>query len=98
MFIFNLSLQQGVFPNQPKIAKVTPIFKSGSKELANNYRPISVLPCFSKLFERIIHFRLYPLPNLFAQTRSLFGSKEHALRTRFTYLKILRPTARHRDK
>ena len=59
LFIFNLSVQQGVFPDKLKIAKVTPIFKSGSKESANNYRPISVLPCFSKLFERIIHSRLH---------------------------------------
>lgn len=42
-----------------KIAKVTPIFKSGDKGVISNYRPISVLPCFSKLLERIIYNRLY---------------------------------------
>ena len=42
-----------------KIAKVTPIFKSGKKELLTNCRPISVLSCFSKTVERIMYNRVY---------------------------------------
>ena len=42
-----------------EIAKVTPIFKSGSKVKTTNYRPISVLSPFSILFEKIIYNRLY---------------------------------------
>ena len=42
-------------PNALKIAKVTPIFKTGEKDLIKNYRPISVLPCFSKILERIMY-------------------------------------------
>ena len=38
-----------------KIACVTPIFKRGDKEDLGNYRPISVLPCFSKMFERVMY-------------------------------------------
>ena len=41
-----------------KIARVVPIFKSGDQTLFPNYRPISVLPCFSKLLERIIYNRI----------------------------------------
>ena len=41
--IFNESINLGIFPENMKIAKVTPIFKSGKKELLTNYRPISVL-------------------------------------------------------
>ena len=42
-----------------KIAKVTSIFKPGKKELLTNYRPISVLSCFSKILERIMYNRVY---------------------------------------
>ena len=42
-----------------KIAKVSPIFKNSEKDLLTNYRPISVLPCFSKILERIMYDRLY---------------------------------------
>ena len=42
-----------------KIAKVTPVFKAGKKELVSNYRPISVLPCFSKILEKIMYNRVY---------------------------------------
>ena len=58
-WIFQLSLKKGIVPNKLKIAKVTPIFKSGEKDLLKNYRPISVLPCFSKILERIVYNRLY---------------------------------------
>ena len=47
--IFNLSLQTGIFPNGMKIARVSPIFKKGEEFFFTYYRPISVLPCFSKL-------------------------------------------------
>ena len=42
-----------------KIARVTPIFKKGGNTLVTNYRPISVLPCFSELLERIMYNRRY---------------------------------------
>ena len=57
--VFDLSLKNGIFPEQLKVARVTPIFKSGEKSLLSNYRPISVLPCFSKVLEKIMYNRLY---------------------------------------
>ena len=51
-------LKTGIFPDKLKIAKVSPIFKNGG-DLLTNYRPISVIPCFSKILERIIHERLF---------------------------------------
>jgi hypothetical protein len=50
--IFNLSFESGIVPDQMKLAKVIPIFKSGNKKLFNNYRPISILPAYSKLLEK----------------------------------------------
>ena len=52
--ILNLSIQEGIYPEMLKKAKVTPIFKKGDKSDPNNYRTISVLPIISSIFERHI--------------------------------------------
>ena len=57
--LFNLSFQTGIFPDKLKIAKVTPLFKSDDKKSVSNYRPISVLPVFSKILEKLMHKRLF---------------------------------------
>ena len=57
--IFNLSITKGIFPEKLKIARVTPVFKAGENTEVSNYRPISVLPCFSKILEKIMYNRLY---------------------------------------
>ena len=57
--IFNLSPQTEIFRNGMKIARVSPVFKKGEEFFFTNYRPISVLPCFSRLLERIMYNRLY---------------------------------------
>ena len=59
MHISNLSLETVIFPDTFKIAKVTPLFKGGENYELGNYRPISVLPCFSKILEKIMYNRLY---------------------------------------
>ncbi len=57
--IINLSLSTGVVPDDMKMAKVIPLYKAKNKELFTNYRPISLLPTFSKLLEKVVHKRLY---------------------------------------
>ena len=52
-------LNTEIFPDKLKIAKLSPIFKNGKKYLLTNYRPISVVPRFSKILERIMYDRLY---------------------------------------
>lgn len=54
----NRCLEQGIFPTSLKIARVTPVFKAGNKSDPGNYRPISVLPIISKIFERVLYKRL----------------------------------------
>ena len=61
--IYNLSLKQGVFPSEFKIAKVIPLYKNGNKLLVNNYRPVSVLTFFSKILERLMYIRLISFVN-----------------------------------
>jgi hypothetical protein len=56
--IANSILKEGIFPDSLKIAKVIPIFKKGNKLDVNNYRPISILPAFSKILERVILVRI----------------------------------------
>ena len=56
--IFNKCLTAGIFPDTLKIAQVIPIYKKGCKNEFTNYRPISVLSAFSKLFEKLIYKRL----------------------------------------
>ena len=51
--LYNLSLVKSEFPNLLKIARVSPGFKSGKPDIIDNYRPISSLPIFSKIFERL---------------------------------------------
>ena len=70
--IFKSSINNGIFLDSLKIAKVTPIFKSGDSSLLGNYRPISVLPVFSKILERILYNRLY----LFFNDINLLFSKQ----------------------
>ena len=84
--IFNLSIITGIVPEQLKIAKVVPIYKSGEKNKCNNYRPISVLPAFSKILERIIHKRLYN----FLDRYNLLHNSQFGFRNKYSsYMAVL---------
>ena len=56
--LINACIQVGYFPDPLKIARVTPVFKNGDPTQFGNYRPISVLPVVSKIFEKVIQIRL----------------------------------------
>ena len=83
--VIDTSFSQGIFPQQLKLAKVIPIHKSGKKTEVSNYRPISLLSTFSKLYEKAMHARI---SNFLESNNSLFEmqfgfrkgrSCEHAL-------------------
>ncbi len=56
--LINKSLENGRIPNQLKIAKIQPLYKSKETNLLANYRPISILTSFSKVFEKVVYKRL----------------------------------------
>ena len=57
--IINQMIETGVYPEKFKISKITPIYKKNERTNIANYRPISLLPMLSKIFERVIHTQLY---------------------------------------
>jgi hypothetical protein len=61
--IFSASIRTGIFPNEWKASRVTPIFKSGPKSNPSNCRPISIIPAIAKIFEKIISDQLYEYLN-----------------------------------
>ena len=58
-YIYNKSLSTVTFPERLKYALIRPVYKKGDKHLVTNYRPISLLTSFSKIFEKLIFTRLY---------------------------------------
>ena len=64
--IFKSMINEGVFPDDWKKSNVVPIHKKESKNLIKNYRPISLLPIFSKVFERLVFNTLF---NFFLQNK-----------------------------
>ena len=73
----NSALSLGIFPDDLKLAKIIPLFKSGNKLDRNNYRPISLLSCFSKIFEKVIFHRL----SHFFDKHSVLASCQYGFRS-----------------
>ena len=61
--IINQMLESGIFPDDLKIAKIIPLYKKGNINSITNYRPISLLPTLSNVFERVIFNQLYTYLN-----------------------------------
>jgi hypothetical protein len=74
--IFNMAIISVTVPFEWKIARVTPIFKNGPRNLLNNYRPISILPVVSKLFEKVLCEQLHE----YLVTQELLSPRQFAFR------------------
>ena len=75
-FIFNVSINQGIFPDLMKITKIRPIFKKDNGYDSSNYRPISILSVFSKFLEKLIYNRLI----LFINKHNILTDAQHGFR------------------
>jgi hypothetical protein len=82
---YNNCMKHGVFPSDLKVGNITPIYKKDNEEHLENYRPVSTIPIFGKIFEKVIYSRLYSfLVSKNIITESQFGfrkshSTSHAL-------------------
>ena len=76
--IINLSFENAIVPTQLKIAKIVPIFKSGDTESMDNYRPISLLNSFSKIFEKIVCSRLV----IFLENNNILSPSQFGFRSK----------------
>ena len=56
--LYNVCIEEGIYPNILKIGRVIPVFKSGNKKCMNNYRPITTLTTINKIFELLTHSRM----------------------------------------
>ena len=74
--MFNTSIETSQFPNLWKLARITPIFKGGDRSDKSNYRPISILPVISRLFEKLIADQLYQYMN----ENDMFSSNQSGFR------------------
>ena len=70
--IFHSCLQPGVFPDIWKRANIIPIHNKNQKNLLKNYRPVSLLPICSKIFERILYDRIF----MFLSENDLISQKQ----------------------
>jgi len=76
-YIFNKSMISGIFPTILKYATIKPIFKNGDKKNVANYRPICILPSFSKILEKIMYIRL--MNHL--ETNNILAIEQYGFRT-----------------
>ena len=77
-YIINLSLRSGIVPDSLKIANVIPLFKSGDHDIFTNYRPVSILPAFSKILEKVVYNRLLKFLNKFnILSDNQYGFRKH---------------------
>ena len=93
--MINNSFSSGAFPDMMKLAKVIPLHKKDSPEVASNYRPISLLSVFSKIFEKLIHSRLYKFFEKFDILHSLqfgFRSKHSTLHALISMTESIKKT------
>ena len=84
--IINSSFRCGIFPDQLKIAKICPVFKDGKHDSFQNYRPISVLPSFSKIFEKVAYQRIESYLNF----KSIINDNQFGFRSNHSaYMAVL---------
>ena len=77
----------GVVPDQMKIAKIVPVFKAGNQKILNNYYiPISILPAFSKILEKLVSIRLIN----FIESQNILYKHQYGFRQNYSTIhKIL---------
>ena len=97
-FIMNLSFPTGIFPDNLKMARVVPIFKKGDKSIPGNYRPISILPIISKLFEKLVNNRIV---NFLERNEILYNHQygfRHGYNTKLSLINLINQITKYTDE
>ena len=79
-WIANICLSTGIHPDKLKIAKITPIYKKGSKLLTCNYRPISLLSNINKILEKLVYSRVFS----FLEKNNSIYKHQYGFRTKYS--------------
>ena len=80
VILINGSLEEGIFPNKLKYARVVPLFKDQNPNLCSNYRPISILNVFSKIYEKVIKNRM----DEFIQKNNILTTSQFGFRKNYS--------------
>ena len=83
--LFNRSISTGIYPDDWKMARVTPIFKDGARDNLSNYRPISIISAVAKVFGRLVSNQFYSYLN----TNELITSHQSGFRPSYSTLTSL---------
>ena len=76
-YICNQSFLSGTFRNKMKLAKVIPLYKTGKQNVFTNYRPVSLLPQFSKILEKIFSEQL----DVFIEKQNILSESQYGFRS-----------------
>ena len=75
--LYTDGLNNGIFPDELKLGRIGPVYKmKGDKELMENYRPVSILPIFGKIFEKVIYNRLHS----FLEKHNIINENQYGFR------------------
>ena len=99
--LFNKYIEYGEFPPVLKIGRISPIYKKDAKDNVKNYRPISTLPIFGKIFEKVLYSRIYDYvtsKNILSKTQ--FGFRKlhatsHAIHQSVNFIKKSHSASKH---
>ena len=72
----NMSMSEGIAPDELKIAKIIPVHKSNAKDEISNYKPISVVPSISKILENVVYKRTFH----FIETNKILNNNQYGFR------------------
>ncbi len=75
----------GVVSDQRKIANMVPVFKAGNKNILNNYIPISILPAFSKILEKLVSIRLIN----FLESQNILYKHQYGFRQNYSTIHLI---------
>ena len=92
--LYNKCMNSGIFPDELKTGRISPIYKKDDEQLLENYRPVSTLPIFGKIFEKVIFSRLYS----FVTSKNLIYENQYGFRKHHSTSHAINYSVTHIEK